>query len=187
MKISTVLIASKLFAAFASAAPLSALDTRAFQVGVTFYGSDEGTSFFQNFPANEGVVEISKFLKSSHHSISSLNPVYKIYLRFVTFEITPPTQIVIMWEWRFDADELTKLANPLSVSRIASSGGAICFFTGVNGSSVVLQYQQTREADVSPPQAQISGYCIQWWIIVGKYTPPHNKGSSFIWGAVAGF
>lgn len=81
MKISTVLIASKLFAAFASAAPLSALDTRAFQVGVTFYGSDEGTSFFQNFPANEGVVEISKFLKSSHPCISSLNPVYKIYLR----------------------------------------------------------------------------------------------------------
>ena len=77
-----------------------------------------------------------------------------------------------MWEWRFDADELTKLANPLSVSRIAFAGGAICFFTGADGSSVVLQYQQIREADVGPPQAQISGYCIQWWMIVGKHTPP---------------
>ena len=63
MKISTILTASTLFGAFASAAPLSALDTRAFQVGVTFYGADEGTSFFQTFPANEGVVKISKFLK----------------------------------------------------------------------------------------------------------------------------
>lgn len=66
MKISTILTASTLFGAFASATPLSTLDTRAFQVGVTFYGADESTSFFQNFPANEGVVEISKFFESSH-------------------------------------------------------------------------------------------------------------------------
>lgn len=63
MKISTILTASTLFGAFASATPLSALDTRAFQVGVTFYGADQGTSFSQVFPANEGVVKISKFLK----------------------------------------------------------------------------------------------------------------------------
>lgn len=72
-----------------------------------------------------------------------------------------------MWEWRFNADELNKLANPLSVSRIAFSGGAICFFTGVDGSDTVLEYQQITEADVAPPQAQVSGYCIQWWMIVG--------------------
>lgn len=76
-----------------------------------------------------------------------------------------------MWEWRFNAEEFTKLANPLSVSRIAFAGGAICFFTGVDGSTVVLQYQTIREVDVSPPQALISGYCIQWWTIVGKHTP----------------
>lgn len=183
MKISTVLIASKLFAAFASAAPastapLSALDTRAFQVGVTFYGADAGTSFFQNFPANEGPVKISKFLKSSHPSISSLNPVYKIKLTpFVTFEITPSPlhKSLLCGEWRFDADELTKIANPLSVSHIAFSGGAVCFFTGIDGSSVVLEYQQIREADVSPPQAQVSGYCIQWSMIVGKHPPPRTK------------
>lgn len=63
MKISTILTASTLLGAFASAVPTSALDTRAFQVGVTFYGADEGTSFFQTFPANEGPVKISKFLK----------------------------------------------------------------------------------------------------------------------------
>lgn len=72
MKISTILTASTLLGAFASAAPTSALDTRAFQVGVTFYGTDEGTSFFQTFLANEDPVNISKFLKkfTSHHKFS---------------------------------------------------------------------------------------------------------------------
>lgn len=81
MKISTILTASTLFGVFASATPLSALDTRAFQVGVRFYGADEGTYFDQTFLANEDPVKISKFFffspKSQHprrHKIS-LNPV----------------------------------------------------------------------------------------------------------------
>lgn len=70
MKISTILTASTLFAAFASATPLASLDTRAFQVGVDFYGADQGTSFSQVFPANEGIVKISKFLKKKKSSTS---------------------------------------------------------------------------------------------------------------------
>lgn len=63
MKIFAILTASALLVAFASAAPppASALNTRQFQVGVTFYGSDEGTSFFQTFPADNSVVKISTF------------------------------------------------------------------------------------------------------------------------------
>lgn len=61
MKIFAIFTASALLGAFASAAPppASALDTRQFQVGVTFYGADEGTSFFQTFPADNSVVKIS--------------------------------------------------------------------------------------------------------------------------------
>ena len=66
MKIFTILTAStSLFGVFASAAPLSSLDTRAFPVFVNFYGADEGTSFFQSFPANEGPVKISRFFLKS--------------------------------------------------------------------------------------------------------------------------
>lgn len=56
-----------------------------------------------------------------------------------------------------------ELANPLSVSHISFIGGAICTFGGVNGSSVTLAYQLVREADVSPPQAQVFGTCQNWW------------------------
>lgn len=87
MKIFAILTASALLGAFASAAPppASALNTRQFQVGVTFYGSDEGTSFFQNFPADNSVVKISTFPhpplqnKPKQHLLPPL-------LTFITFE-----------------------------------------------------------------------------------------------------
>ncbi|KAL9011690.1 MAG: hypothetical protein Q9173_003484 [Seirophora scorigena] len=52
---------------------------------------------------------------------------------------------------------LIPAANPLSVSKIRSEGGATCSFTGIDGSSTVVVGAQT--VDVGPPQTQISGSC----------------------------
>lgn len=115
MKISSILTASTLFGVFASATPLSALDTRAFQVGVTFYGADEGTYFSQIFLANEDPVKISKFLffipKSQHpgrHKLS-LNLVLLSKIDITTlcplYEMNTPSplshQVVFMRVWGF--------------------------------------------------------------------------------------
>lgn len=67
MKLSTILTASTLLGAFASAAPPSALDPRVFQVGVTFYGADEGSYFDKIFPADGTVLKISTFLSQKVH------------------------------------------------------------------------------------------------------------------------
>ncbi len=56
-------------------------------------------------------------------------------------------------------NDMTKPANPLSVSHISFLGGAICNFGGVDGSVVTLAYQTITEADVGPPQAQVFGTC----------------------------
>lgn len=60
MKIFSISTASALLAAFAYAAPPSALDTRQFQVSVTFFGAG-GAQYTQNFPADNSVVKISTF------------------------------------------------------------------------------------------------------------------------------
>ncbi|KAL8653768.1 MAG: hypothetical protein Q9210_001904 [Variospora velana] len=52
---------------------------------------------------------------------------------------------------------LISAANPLSVSKISSQGGATCGFSGIDGSLTVLVGAQT--VDVGPPQTQISGSC----------------------------
>ncbi|KAG4425329.1 hypothetical protein IFR04_001479 [Cadophora malorum] len=49
------------------------------------------------------------------------------------------------------------ITNDLSVSKIASLGGATCAFDGVDGSHTVLVGAQT--VDVGPPQVQVSGSC----------------------------
>ena len=49
-------------------------------------------------------------------------------------------------------------ANPLSVSYIASEGGASCSFNGIDGSYTVVVGADT--AVVGPPQTQISGSCL---------------------------
>ncbi|OJJ46699.1 hypothetical protein ASPZODRAFT_25768 [Penicilliopsis zonata CBS 506.65] len=54
-------------------------------------------------------------------------------------------------------DSLVAITNPLNVSSIASVGGGFCTFTGVDGSSVVLDGEQT--VSVSPPQPQKWGSC----------------------------
>lgn len=75
MKIFTFSTASGAFlAAFAYAAPPSALETRQFQVSVTFFGAD-GAQYTQSFPADNSLVKISTFffffLKSeSKHKLS---------------------------------------------------------------------------------------------------------------------
>ena len=53
--------------------------------------------------------------------------------------------------------KLSQTANDLSVSKIASLGGATCAFDGVDGSHTVLVGAQT--VDVGPPQVQVSGSC----------------------------
>ena len=60
MKIFSISKASALLAAFAYAAPPSALDTGQFQVSVTFFGAG-GAQYTQNFPADNSVVKISTF------------------------------------------------------------------------------------------------------------------------------
>jgi len=53
---------------------------------------------------------------------------------------------------------LTSLtANPLSISKITSLGGATCSFRGIDGSNTFLVGAQT--VDVGPPQTQVAGSC----------------------------
>ncbi|KAL8790073.1 MAG: hypothetical protein Q9213_000775 [Squamulea squamosa] len=47
--------------------------------------------------------------------------------------------------------------NNLSVSKISNSGGATCYFYGVDGSFTVVPSGAT--VDVGPPQTQTYGYC----------------------------
>lgn len=60
MKIFSISTAIALLAAYAYAAPPSALDTRQFQVSVTFFGAD-GAQFTPNFPADDSLVKINTF------------------------------------------------------------------------------------------------------------------------------
>lgn len=66
MKISSIFTASALLGTFASAAPPSALNSRVFQVSVTFYGAEEDVFYGVTFPADGTQVKISTFVKSSH-------------------------------------------------------------------------------------------------------------------------
>lgn len=81
MKLSTILTASTLLGAFVSAAPLSALDPRVFQVGVKFFGADEGSYFDQTFPADGTLLKISTFLSHkkfiSRHKFPQIRDNYK--------------------------------------------------------------------------------------------------------------
>ncbi|KAH7372123.1 hypothetical protein BKA64DRAFT_610245 [Cadophora sp. MPI-SDFR-AT-0126] len=49
------------------------------------------------------------------------------------------------------------ITNDLSVSKIASLGGATCAFDGVDGSHTIIVGAQT--VDVGPPQVLVSGSC----------------------------
>ncbi|KAK4693058.1 hypothetical protein P7C71_g4264, partial [Lecanoromycetidae sp. Uapishka_2] len=49
------------------------------------------------------------------------------------------------------------ITNPLSVSKIFLGGPGFCDITGVDGSQTTVQ--GGYEADVGPPQAQVSGVC----------------------------
>ncbi|KAI4209332.1 MAG: hypothetical protein LQ351_007724 [Letrouitia transgressa] len=54
-------------------------------------------------------------------------------------------------------DLIFQPANPLSVSKISSLGGATCSFKGVDGSNTIVVGAQI--VDVGPPQTQISANC----------------------------
>ncbi|KAL2012066.1 hypothetical protein VTN00DRAFT_4784 [Thermoascus crustaceus] len=49
------------------------------------------------------------------------------------------------------------ITNPLSISHIASKGGATCTFYGIDGSVTTVVGAET--VDVGPPQTQIKGTC----------------------------
>jgi hypothetical protein len=54
--------------------------------------------------------------------------------------------------------KLTRLANPLSISHIASStNGVSCTFHGIDNSDTTVNGAQT--VDVGPPQTQVHGSC----------------------------
>lgn len=47
--------------------------------------------------------------------------------------------------------------NNLSVSKIYNTGGATCYFYGIDGSFTVVGNGAT--VDVGPPQTQVYGFC----------------------------
>lgn len=127
MKTFTVTAILAIAASLVQAAP--AQQTRQFEAQLTFVGAADG-SFTLAVPTDGTVFPISKLLLHSSSPFSS--PIVRSF-------------------------KLSQTANDLSVSKIASLGGATCAFDGVDGSHTVLVGAQT--VDVGPPQVQVSGSC----------------------------
>ncbi|KAI4230698.1 MAG: hypothetical protein LQ349_006091 [Xanthoria aureola] len=83
-----------------------------------------------------------------------------------TAELSPPYQIAVNFigaaNARFTQYFNTNgfgstIYNNLSVSKIYNTGGATCYFYGIDGSFTVVGNGAT--VDVGPPQTQVYGFC----------------------------
>ena len=143
-------VTAVLAAAFSHAAPLE-VESRQFQVQVTFQGAPPEVAYYtRSIPSDGSVYYLSK------STCSSTSLPWSILLSWAPIAIVSYAQ-PCFFKPENPLPNLLYTDDVLSISHIKSLGGATCAFYGIDGSKTIVVGAQT--VDVGPPQTQISAVC----------------------------
>lgn len=121
---------------------------RQFEAQLTFEGAPPDVAFYTlSVPTDGSVFQICTSPADS--PFPTVNVPSRLLVPIDIFETISPESCAYL--------TYTIPDNPLSVSHIASQGGATCTLFGVDGSVTTVVGANT--VDVGPPQTQVSGTC----------------------------